>query len=491
MKFFQSIRWRLEIWHGLLLVVVLAGFGFTAWQWQRASHLQRVDQELEQRISAVAGAMPRRAGGPEGRPQGPPGDRPEDRPDGLPQGGPPPLDGPPFDGPQPPPMEVRLSERDLSLFSGSPGSAFYYVVWRRGGEEGPHSATAPAHVPRPERHAPRDSRIRGTLRERFHVAPLGEIILVGRDIGDELAGIRRFAWLLTGAGIIVLALGLAGGWWIASRALRPIGDISAAAAKISSGDLAQRIQTDDTSSELGDLARVLNHTFARLQASFARQAQFTADAAHELRTPVTVMLTHAQNGLGGDCANEEHREAFEASQRAAQRMRRLIESLMILARLDSGDVAAAREACDLHHIAAEAIALLRPVAKEHGVTLEAQLSPARCEGNPEQLGQVVTNLVSNAIYYNRPGGSVRVTVAADAGAAVLAVSDTGLGIAPEDLPHIFERFYRADKARSSAAGRTGLGLPITQAIVEAHHGAIEVATVPGEGSTFTVRLRAI
>ena len=119
-----------------------------------------------------------------------------------------------------------------------------------------------------------------------------------------------------------------------------------------------------------------------------------------------------------------------------------------------------------------------------------ELAPARCKGNAEQLGQVVTNLVSNAIDYNRPDGNVSVKVATEGDAAVLVVADTGQGIGPEDLPHIFERFYRADKARSPAAGRVGLGLAITQAIVQAHGGAIGAASEPGHGRTFTVRLPA-
>ena len=472
MRFFHSIRWRLQVWHAVLLVVVLVGFGYTAWRLERATRLERVDQEIEQRISVVAGALPRRAPGPDDPPEGPPphpeGPLPGDRP--------------------PPPLEVRLLERDLGFFEGAPGKAFYYVVWKRDGEAGPRSASAPASVPRPTRfNRARDARSRGTLRECYHFAPPGEVILVGRDIAEEWAGIRGFAWILAGAGAVVLTFGLAGGGWISARALRPIGDISAAAVKISRGDLTQRIHTRDTSSELGDLARVLNDTFARLQASFARQAQFTADAAHELRTPVTVVLTHAQNGLSGACPNDEHREAFEATQRAAQRLRRLIESLLTLARLDAGDAEAPREACGLDQIAQDAVDLLRPLAGEQHVALETDLKPASVTGHPEQLGQVVTNLVSNAIFYNRPGGSVCVHLASEPEAVVLAVSDTGLGIAAEDLPHLFDRFYRADKARSPAQGRSGLGLAITKAIVDAHGGAIHVASVLGQGSTFTVR----
>jgi heavy metal sensor kinase len=287
---------------------------------------------------------------------------------------------------------------------------------------------------------------------------------------------------------VVLALGLTGGWWISTRALRPIREISATAARISAGDLTQRIQTSDSSSELGDLAGVLNDTFARLQASFARQAQFTADASHELRTPVSVVLTQTQAALARERPAAEYRESLAACQRAAQRMRRLTESLLTLARLDSGEAAATREPCDLDRVTRDVTDFLRSLAQEQSVALEVESTPTRCEGNAEALGQVVTNLVSNAIYYNRPGGGLQVKVRSEAGAAILVVTDTGQGIAPEDLPHIFERFYRADKARSSTTGRTGLGLAITKAIVEAHGGTIEAATELGKGSTFTVRL---
>ena len=142
---------------------------------------------------------------------------------------------------------------------------------------------------------------------------------------------------------------------------------------------------------------MLNDTFARLGASFARQTQFTADASHELRTPLSVVLTQTQAALARERPAAEYRESLAACQRAAQRMRRLTESLLTLARLDSGETAATREPCDLDWIARDAIELLRPLAQEQSVTLEVESTPARCEGNVEQLGQVVTNLVSNAI----------------------------------------------------------------------------------------------
>jgi len=315
-------------------------------------------------------------------------------------------------------------------------------------------------------------------------------VLVGRDVGEDLAAVRRFAWLLLGTGGAVFLLGLGGGWWVSTRALRPISEISATAARIAGGDLTQRIRTADTSSELGALAAVLNDTFARLHAGFTRQAQFTADASHELRTPVAVVLTHSQSALARERTPDEYRESLAACQRAAQRMRGLTDSLLTLARIDSGDLADARMPCDLSQIAGGAIDLLRPLAEAAHVTLNLELQPARCQAHVGQLEQVVTNLVSNAIHYNRAGGSVEIRTAAEPAFAVLSVQDTGEGIAPDDLPHVFERFYRADKARARSAGRAGLGLAITKAIVEAQHGTIQVFSALGAGSTFTVRLPA-
>ena len=203
---------------------------------------------------------------------------------------------------------------------------------------------------------------------------------------------------------------------------------------------------------------------------------------------MTVVLTQTQSALARERPVDEYRESLAACQRAAQRMRGLIECLLTLARLDSAEAPAALEACDLDRIADEAVELLRPLAQEQGIALEVELAPALCLANAGQLAQVISNLVSNAIHYNRPGGSVRVTVGSEADTAMLSVRDTGEGIAPDDLPHIFERFYRVDKARTGAQGHSGLGLAITKAIVEAHGGTIEVTSEPGQGSVFKVRL---
>jgi len=488
---FNSIRWRLQLWHGLILFAVLAGFGFTAYRLQHANELRRVDQDLQQRLGPVLEALrraqPGERGGP-GRPgdQRPEGDAPEDRG----RRGPPPREA---GGDLESPRDFRLGPNRAVLFEGDT-NAFYYVVWLRGGRELIRSATANSDVPAPERVVNRGPapaiRMRGANRELYQFTPPGECILVGRSIAPEIAGLHQFALVLSGLGCAVLVLGLAGGWWLASRAIRPINDISAAASRIATGDLSHRINTDNTDNELGQLAGVLNTTFSRLEAAFERQQQFTADASHELRTPISVILSQTQATLARERNPGEYRETLEACQRAAQRMRGLTESLLVLARIDAGQASQQRERVELGQAVRDCVELLRPLADEHQVRIHCELGATECVGDSQQLAQVITNLVTNAILHNKSGGEAHVTTRREPDAAILTVTDTGPGILPEDLPRLFERFYRADKSRTAATGGTGLGLAISKAIVEAHGGSIAVSSSPEGGTTFTVRLPA-
>lgn len=431
MSVLHSIRFRLQLWNGLMLAVVLGGFGAMAWRMEKDGRLQRIDQDLERRVAAV---------------------------------------------------------RDRREFRGE-SEGYYFVLWNADGHELARSASAPSGVPFPrDVDSTREARLRGPLREYIHSEPdTGERILVGRDIREILDDLRVTGSLLVGTGLTIFLLGLGGGWWITRRELRPIADISATAVRIAEGDLSRRIPVTDVG-ELSDLARVLNGTFERLQESLVRQSRFTADASHELRTPVTVLLTQTQATLNRERTPSEYRESLVVCQNVAQRMRRLIDSLLTLARLDGGESGAPRSVCRLDRIAADSSELLRPLASEKGVTLTLALQEAVCEGNGEQLAQVAANLVGNAIHYNRTGGSVAIRTRAEGAEVVLEVDDTGEGIAASDLPHVFDRFYRADKARSQSAGHSGLGLAITKTIVEAHGGTVRAASIPGQGSTFTVRL---
>ena len=515
---FKSIRWRLQIWYGLILMVVLAGFGFTSFQLERGRQFRRIDEELQRRVGTLANVFRQPPGrAPEERPPGRPPRRENQLPPGRPSGdgrerqSPDRSEGGLLPGPRAdleagvpprPPGDFRLPPQFAALFDESDANAFYYAIWSRDGSQLAHSANLPSPVPPPRRPPrlaepsalpnprpePQPPRTRETFREASIITPPGEIILAGRSIAPELKDLRLAAWRLAAVGGGVLLLGLAGGWWIATRAIRPIADISATATKIAAGDLSQRISAADTENELGRLAGVLNSTFARLEAAFAQQARFTADAAHELRTPVSVMLTQTQAALTRERGASEYRETVEACQRAAQRMRRLTESLLELARLDAGQETMKRLRFDLASTVRDCVELVRPLADERGITIHCELAALECEGDSERLAQVVTNLLGNAVQYNKDRGEVRVAAKPHDGTVVLTITDTGHGIPAEDLPLVFERFFRADKSRSGPSGHAGLGLAISKAIVEAHGGTIEVSSQPDAGTTFAVCL---
>lgn len=473
MKIFKSIKWRLQIWYGLILVAVLAGFGFTAYLLDYGLQFHRIRFELQRRVAILANALPRQP--PRGPDSGePPFDRPP--PGLLPNGGPPILQR---NRPLP---EFHLPPEDAHFFDASDPNGFYFIIHSRDGKEIARSTNVPNLLHDGIRLLPEDNQ--GFVQ----TLPSGEDIWVGRSIVPELKELHLTALKLAGVGAIILFFGLAGGWWIVSRALRPIENISATAVKISAGDLSQRINVAEAESELGRLATVLNSTFARLEAAFAQQQQFTSDAAHELRTPVSVMLTQTQTALNRERSGAEYRETLEACQRASQRMRKLIESLLELARLDAGQETMKRLRFDLSQMANDCVELVRPLANERGVKILSELAPLEITGDAGRLAQVVTNLLANAIQYNQPGGAVRVKLELQGNLAVLTVSDTGPGISIEDLPHVFERFYRGDKSRTVANGNAGLGLAISKAIVEAHGGTIAVSSQPDVGTTFTIRL---
>ena len=289
-------------------------------------------------------------------------------------------------------------------------------------------------------------------------------------------------------GLAIIGAGLAGGWWLAGRALRPIANISATAESIFDGNIGKRIQVEDAQSELGQLETVLNRTFDKLDHAFQQQIRFTADASHELRTPLSVIITQIQLALSRERTPEEYRTTLDTCERAAERMRVLVNSLMELARLDAGELTVARERCDLSRIAQEALDLIQPLARKRSITLQHSFEPLAVQADAMKLGQVLINLMNNAIQHNKEGIELRLSIERNGRSAIIKVSDNGVGIPKESLPHLFDRFYRVDKARTRGQGNSGLGLAISKAIVESHGGAIHVESETGKGATFTIEL---
>ena len=313
-------------------------------------------------------------------------------------------------------------------------------------------------------------------------------VLVGRQIGRERNEFRRLLWWLSGTGLGIVSVGMAWAWLLSRRILAPVEQMTCIAERISASNLSERINQSKIKTELDRLAQVLNRMFGRLQASFERQARFTADASHELRTPTSVVLAQSELALAKPRSPEEYREALESCYQAAKRMASLVDGLLTLARIDAGQLGIHRGPVNLRQVVESAVILLKPLADRRQVELKCDLQTAQVNGSAEDLGQVVANMLSNAVMYNREGGEVRLHLDAAERDAVLTVSDTGIGIEESDLPRVFERFYRVEKTRSGNSGGIGLGLAICREIVRSHGGTIDVASVLGEGTAFTVRL---
>jgi heavy metal sensor kinase len=287
----------------------------------------------------------------------------------------------------------------------------------------------------------------------------------------------------------VIAVAAAGGYWIMRRALRPLDEIASGAERITSRNLNERLPAVHSGDEIERLSLALNRMIARLDESFQHVRRFTADASHELRTPLTALRGELEAMAGRSRFDEEERDTVGSALEETERLSRIVESLLAISRLDAGEARMERVRFDLAELAVTTVEQMRLLAEDRHVALScATDAGVMVEGDRARIKQVIVNLVDNAIKYTQKGGAVRIAVTAENGQAVMRVEDDGAGIPAEALPHLFERFYRVDKARSRQMGGVGLGLAIVKSIVTAHGGQVAVESAEGRGSGFRVEL---
>lgn len=304
-------------------------------------------------------------------------------------------------------------------------------------------------------------------------------------------GLRRLRRHFFAGVPVILLLASAGGYFLARKSLRPIASMDRQTQRISAERLSSRLEVTNPRDELGRLAATVNDLLTRLENSFKEQQRFVADASHELRTPLAVLRGETEVALDKLRTAEEYQESLTLIKDEAERLSRIVEDLFILARqpIDT-PTALLKRPLSLNQTVRDCARAAQVLAIRKGVRLKTEnnSAPMVFNGDDELLKRMILNLLDNAVKYTPEGGEISLGLARQNGNARLVVRDTGIGIPPADQLHVFDRFYRVDKARSRALGGAGLGLSIVRWIVDAHGGKIEVQSIPGKGSTFTVEL---
>lgn len=499
----HSLRWRLQLWLALLLAFLLGGFGFAVWTGEKTKAAQRLDQELSAKAADVAQwvrEVPPDMNGAQSRGGQPPQPPPEDDFfdwffDDVPPESPSARDQPGATRAAPPKRDTPETKRKIlsaieSLEKQRPGlMAGGWLVRPR---EWVSAQPAVKDFKLPDRVGTDTRGHWRTLKEYrvFHqYTEMGDAVLVAIPLRALTEEANRFLLKLAGIAAVAFAIGLTVTGWIVDRSLRPIQSIAESAERVAAGKLSERIEIREPESELGKLSSVLNTTFTRLEASFEQQKRFVADASHELRTPLTVLITENQTALSRTRSAEEYRETVEENLKTAVQMKGLAEALLELARLDSKQPRTDRLTFELSELVQACANRLQTLAAKKDIALHVRLEEdVAIHASPVRIRLVITNLLENAIHYTGEGGRIDITLTSVHDHCVLTVADNGCGIDPKHLPHIFERFYRADTSRTRGAGRYGLGLTICQAVVQAERGEISVRSTPGQGTTFTITL---
>ncbi|MFI5456094.1 MAG: ATP-binding protein [Isosphaerales bacterium] len=339
--------------------------------------------------------------------------------------------------------------------------------------------------------APRTIRLAGSMGQfrilDTHSETGGISLELGISLAETESTLAEFDRLVAGGSIVFLILAVMGGLFLSRQALRPVAESIRTARRLDPEKLSERLPRTGAGDELDELAGTINGLLDRLGAYHGQVIRFTADASHELRSPLAAMRAAVEVALQQPRGMEEYRNTLASFGEQCERLTALVNGLLLLAQADAGEVLIRREAIDLASLVCEIAEVFEPLAEERGIRLVTNSSgPVAITADPSRLRQLVTNLLDNAIRFTESGGLIALEVVGDVNRAMLRVKDTGAGIPAVHLPHVFERFYQADAARTS--GGYGLGLSICQWIVKAHGGSIVVESVEGTGAAFTVVL---
>ena len=433
-----SIRARLTLWFSFVLVLCLVAFGVTVWFGLRQSLLETRQAELQERMNSLRGVL-----------QAIP-EAPAEGADGLAD------EVSEFSKASPSGFSLWLRDASNAVIFQSPSSPSARVLER---EESARAGTLAL-----------------TIRMSLSLAPDDEIL-------------ARLSHILFWSIPLAILAASCCGYWLSKLALAPVRDMALAAQSINSSDLTLRLPVPPANDELSLLARKWNEMLDRLQGGIEKVQRFTSDASHDLRTPLATIRASAEIALRREREPESYRDTLSRIIGQADRATTLVEDLLTLARADSGTIDLVLLPLDLRSSLQEICETLRPLVQAKNLELRQSLpsSPVWVNANSNAMMRVVTILVDNAMK-NTEAGWIQIHLQLTEVEAVLQVEDTGSGIASGDLAHVFDRFYRGDKSRTSVNGGSGLGLAIAKSLMEFHHGTIAVESQPRQGTRFVVRL---
>ncbi len=356
------------------------------------------------------------------------------------------------------------------------------------------------HAPPPPRQLSADNPVFTDFtseNERFRLATLplhdetGQeyYVRIGFPLGTIDEAFQNLRLFLLAGGPLLVAMAALGGWILARGSLQPVANITQAARQISAHGLARRIPLRGVHDELDELALTFNEMLGRLQSSFEQVRNFSFDAAHELRTPLTAMRGETELAILKNSSSEELRRVLRSNLEEINRITAIVNDLLMVAQGEAGALELRRESVSLSDLAGSIVETIQVLAEDKDVKLEAAIQPGiTVTGDSLRLSQLLLNLLDNAIKHSSAGQTVRLTIEKNGGGPILKIEDTGSGIAEQDIPHIFDRFFRTDRSRSQQVPGSGLGLSICKWIVDAHGGSIDVESKLGAGSVFKVQL---